>query len=35
MKLSYRGLSYEYNSREAAKRGTRPFAPVDYQGSVT
>ncbi|MEH2002703.1 MAG: DUF4278 domain-containing protein [Nostoc sp.] len=34
MKLYYRGLSYEYNSREAAKRATRPFAPVDHQGSA-
>ncbi|QLE53320.1 DUF4278 domain-containing protein (plasmid) [Nostoc sp. C057] len=34
MKLYYRGLSYEYNSREAAKRAIRPFAPVHYQGSA-
>ncbi|MHC5745833.1 MAG: DUF4278 domain-containing protein [Nostoc sp.] len=34
MKLYYRGLSYEYNSIEAAKRATRPFAPVRHQGSA-
>jgi hypothetical protein len=33
MKLYYRGLSYEYNSQEAAKKATRPFAPVRPSGS--
>ncbi|MGI2907297.1 MULTISPECIES: DUF4278 domain-containing protein [Tolypothrichaceae] len=32
MKLYYRGLSYEYNSAEAAKKATRPFAPVRDKG---
>ncbi|GAX43461.1 hypothetical protein NIES4075_44750 [Tolypothrix sp. NIES-4075] len=34
MKLYYRGLSYEYNSQEAAKKATRPFASVREQGSA-
>ncbi|WP_138499744.1 DUF4278 domain-containing protein [Nostoc sp. PA-18-2419] len=34
MKLYYRGLTYEYNSTEAAKKATRPFAPVPHQGSA-
>lgn len=33
MKLYYRGLSYEYNSEEAAKKATQPFAPVRPSGS--
>ena len=34
MKLFYRSLSYEYNSSQAAKKATRPFAPVRHQGSA-
>ena len=34
MRLYYRGLSYEYNSSQAAKKATRPFAPVRHQGSA-
>ncbi|WP_375504044.1 DUF4278 domain-containing protein [uncultured Nostoc sp.] len=34
MKLYYRGLTYEYNSEEAAKKSIRPFAPVRHQGSA-
>ena len=34
MKLYYRGLTYEYNSKEAAKKAIRPFAPVPHQGSA-
>ncbi|MEH2258232.1 hypothetical protein [Nostoc sp.] len=35
MKLYYRGLTYEYNLEEAAKKATRPFTPVRHQGSCT
>ncbi|MEH2178090.1 DUF4278 domain-containing protein [Nostoc sp.] len=34
MKLYYRGLVYEYNLTEAAKKVTRPFAPVARKGST-
>jgi hypothetical protein len=34
MKLYYRGLTYEYNSEEAAKKIIRPFAPVRHKGSA-
>lgn len=28
MKLYYRGISYEYNAKEAGKKAIQPFAPV-------
>ncbi|BAY28013.1 hypothetical protein NIES2100_78420 [Calothrix sp. NIES-2100] len=34
MKLYYRGLTYEYNSSEAAKKVTKPFEPVRHKGSA-
>ncbi|MBD2196385.1 MULTISPECIES: DUF4278 domain-containing protein [Calothrix] len=34
MKLYYRGLTYEYNSSEVAKKSTKPFEPVCHQGSA-
>ncbi|MEH1841561.1 MAG: DUF4278 domain-containing protein [Nostoc sp.] len=34
MKLYYRGLTYEYNSKETTKKSIRPFAPVRHQSSA-